>query len=171
MTHGKVKFDAIEIRAITVQDIPGFRECLDSVARERRYLAQLEAPPLEIVKDFVQAAMDRSDIRVLAIDSSKVVGWCDITAHRWPGLDHVGELGMGVLKEYRGRGLGPLLLTEALLRAKASGLEKVELEVFESNRAAINLYERDGFLIEGRKIKSRKLDGEYDDILMMALFL
>lgn len=98
--------DQIEIREIEEADIPGFRECLDSVARERRFLAQLEAPPMEKTREFVRASMERGDIRVVAVDGDNVVGWCDITARRFEGLDHVGELGMGILKEYRGRGIG-----------------------------------------------------------------
>jgi RimJ/RimL family protein N-acetyltransferase len=161
----------IEIRAIALGDIPGFQQCLDSVAREREYLAQVEGPPLGVVEEFVHAAMDRGDIRIVATDSVEVVGWCDITAHRWPGLGHVGELGMGVLKEYRGKGVGISLLNEALNQARQAGLEKVELEVFGSNHVAIKLYERAGFGVDGCKSKGRKLDGEYDDIIMMSLFL
>lgn len=163
--------DRIEIREIEQADIPGFRECLDSVARERRFLALLEAPPLEKVREFVRASMQRGDVRVVAVDDDQLVGWCDIRSYRFPGLDHVGEMGMGVLKEYRGKGIGLALLREALRLAQDRGLEKVELEVFASNYPAISLYEKEGFQVEGRKRKARKLDGEYDDMILMALFL
>lgn len=164
-------WEEIEIREIREDDISGFRNCLDAVARERRFLAQLQAPPLEKVREFVLEAMEKGDVRVVAVDGERVVGWCDITTNRFPGLDHVGELGMGVLKEYRGKGIGLALLRETLRLAWEKGLEKVELEVFASNQAAINLYKREGFEVEGRKRKSRKLDGEYDDIIVMSSFL
>ena len=51
------------------------------------------------------------------------------------------------------------------------GLERIELEVFVSNAAAIKLYEKAGFVVEGVKKKGRKLDGEYDDLVEMALFI
>jgi RimJ/RimL family protein N-acetyltransferase len=171
MTHHSLSPDQIVIREILEEDIPGFRECLDSVARERRFLAQLEAPSLEKTGAFVLAAMESGDVRVVAVDGDQLVGWCDITPHRFPGLDHVGELGMGVLKAYRGRGIGSSLLREALRLSKVRALEKVELEVFASNQPAIKLYEMEGFHPEGLKRKARKLDGEYDDILLMGLFL
>lgn len=161
----------IEIREIEEDDIQGFRECLDAVARERRFLAHLEAPSMEKTQEFIRASMEKGDIRVVAVDGDQVVGWCDITPHPFEGLDHVGELGMGVLKEYRGRSIGHSLLREALRLAYDQGLEKVELEVFASNQPAINLYNKEGCKLEGRKIKARKLDGKYDDIVVMGLFL
>lgn len=161
----------IEIREIGEADIPGFRNCLDAVARERRFLAQLEAPPIENVRDFILAGIERNDIRLVALDGYKVVGWCDITPHGFEGLDHVGELGMGVLKEYRGQRIGLALLREAVRLAQERGLEKVELDVFATNTPAIRLYEKEGFEVEGRKRLARKLDGAYDDIIGMGLFL
>jgi putative acetyltransferase len=171
MTNDFESPEGIDIRLINESDIPGFRDCLDSVARERKYLAQLKAPPVERVAEFVMEALGRGEVRVVAVDSSRVVGWCDITPHHWEGLDHVGELGMGVLREYRRKGIGSSLLRAALDISQRAGIEKVELDVFASNKAAIELYENMGFVIEGRRLKSRHIDGEYDDIVEMGLFL
>jgi RimJ/RimL family protein N-acetyltransferase len=49
-------------------------------------------------------------------------------------------------------------------------MEKVELAVFASNEVAQHLYRRLGFAVEGIRVRARKLDGEYDDELLMALF-
>lgn len=48
-------------------------------------------------------------------------------------------------------------------------LARIELEVFASNVAAIALYERLGFVHEGRKRSARILDGRIEDMLCMAL--
>jgi ribosomal protein S18 acetylase RimI-like enzyme len=76
---------------------------------------------------------------------------------------------MGVLKGYRGMGIGRGLLMAALDKARARGLERIELEVFASNQAAIALYKSAGFVIEGIKKRGRKLEGIYDDVVCMAL--
>jgi RimJ/RimL family protein N-acetyltransferase len=47
----------------------------------------------------------------------------------------------------------------------------VELEVFAANEGAIKLYENEGFLVEGRKVRAARLGGAYLDVVMMALFL
>ena len=67
-----------------------------------------------------------------------------------------------------GPGVGRMLLEAAVLKAFASGIERVELEVFASNHAAIKLYWAFGFQLEGRKIEGRKLDGVNEDILLYA---
>jgi hypothetical protein len=46
---------------------------------------------------------------------------------------------------------------------------RIDLEVFSSNQAAIALYRRYGFTIEGRRRKARHVDGLWDDIILMAL--
>ena len=44
----------IEFRQIRVNDTEAFRAAVDAVARERKYLALLEAPPIEQVRAFVK---------------------------------------------------------------------------------------------------------------------
>ena len=63
------------------------------------------------------------------------------------------------------------MMERTISKAKARGIERVELEVYASNVPAVSLYEKRGFLHEGVKRRARKLDGVYDDILVMALFI
>ena len=115
--------------------------------------------------------MEADEIRLIVIDESKVVGWCDIETSQREGFTHAGKLGMGILKEYRGQGLGSRLLSEILSIAKARGLERVELDVYASNVSAVKLYEKFNFQIEGWRRKARKLDEAYDDIIVMAILI
>ena len=62
-------------------------------------------------------------------------------------------------------------MVRAIEEARAVGLERIELDVFASNVAAIALYGKHGFGVEGLRRRARKIDGRYDDILEMALFL
>ena len=54
-------------------------------------------------------------------------------------------------------------------KAKHTGLERIELEVFASNDPAIALYKKLGFAVEGLKRKALKRDGIYDDVIQMAV--
>ncbi|MFQ5745385.1 MAG: GNAT family N-acetyltransferase, partial [Acidobacteriota bacterium] len=91
------------------------------------------------------------------------------TASRREGFRHSGVLGMGLLVGFRGRGLGRKLLRETIDAAHAAGLTRLELEVLASNEKAIVLYERSGFVREGRKRDARILNNRAEDILCMAL--
>jgi ribosomal protein S18 acetylase RimI-like enzyme len=160
------------VRQIREVDAQSFRSALDLVCRERKYLAQLEAPALERVQAFVSSNVKAGYPQVVAEDDGTIVGWCDaIPGDDLSGMRHVGRLGMGVLKAYRGRKIGRRLLEDTIERAAQFGLERIELSVHASNERAISLYRSAGFEEEGRKTRAWLLDGAYDDILLMALDL
>jgi hypothetical protein len=48
------------------------------VAREKMYLAQVEALPLERIQGFVRESVAAGAAQFVAIDGPLVVGWCDI---------------------------------------------------------------------------------------------
>lgn len=48
-------------------------------------------------------------------------------------------------------------------------LNRVELTVIENNKRAIHLYEKNGFVYEGRKRKARYKGGKFMDMLMYAV--
>jgi ribosomal protein S18 acetylase RimI-like enzyme len=147
-----------------------FHGAVDYVARERRYIGFVQAPPVESTREFLRKIVAGAGIQFLAVTPENgVVGWCDIIRNPVEGFRHVGRLGMGLLPEYRRRGLGRQLTTTAIEAARAEGIERVELEVFVTNEAAIALYRSLGFATEGVKRKARKLDGRYEDNVLMAL--
>jgi hypothetical protein len=55
--------------------------------------------------------------------------------------------------------------------ARSAGIEKLELEVYSDNVAAVRLYESFGFRQEGLKVRGRKLEGRYQDVELMAVWL
>jgi RimJ/RimL family protein N-acetyltransferase len=161
----------VQIVPISEEHVESFHRCLDSVARERRYLGLVKAPPFESTRDFVLSNIRNKIPQYVAIEGDRVVGWCDIVPNKGEGFTHCGTLGMGVLRDYRGKGYGTRLIEDTIYAAKEFGLNRIELEVFISNVSAVRLYETRGFIHEGVKRKARKLDGKYDDIFMMALII
>ena len=162
--------DGIRIVPTGEEHVEGFHAAVDVVARERRYLGLVEAPPLEASRAFVQAVQAGGGVHLVAVaEDGAVVGWCDIHRSEREGFRHVGHVGMGLLPAYRERGLGRRLMEAALAKGWESGMERIELEVFASNPRAIALYEKLGFVTEGVKRRARKLDGRYDDNVQMAL--
>jgi RimJ/RimL family protein N-acetyltransferase len=164
--------DEIVIVPTGDEHVEGFNRCVDAVARERRFIGLTEGPPLEASRQFIRHVLDGGGVHGVAVDASGVVvGWCDIDRYEREGFAHGGRLGIGLLPEVRGRGLGRRLMLAAIEATWAQGMERIELEVFASNTRAIALYESLGFAREGLKRRARKLDGEYDDDVIMALLL
>lgn len=76
--------------------------------------------------------------------------------------------GVFVYKEFRGRGIGKMLMESCLMRiGKLNGIEKVVLTVSSASSEAITLYENLGFSQFGKEIKSMKWQGEYLDEIYM----
>ena len=53
--------------------------------------------------------------------------------------------------DYRRQGYGKAIVQALVKHAKLNGLDSISLEVRESNRAAIDLYTKEGFKIEGKR--------------------
>lgn len=153
------------------EHIPSLHGVLDSVAREKRFLLFLEAPPLEEVTAFWKNHIRRGNVAFVALVDDAVVGWCDILPIERQSTRHVGVVGIGVLEAFRGNGIGPALLRAAIDKGRAAGLTRIELDVREDNKAAIALYERIGFQREGRKRNGVRVDGVYHDLISMAMLL
>jgi len=163
---------SVEIVYARPELLESFWQTLDTVARERMYIEMTEAAPLEQITRF-QTQMIAAQMPVYyALKDEKVIGWVDICPPGNPRLAHRGFLGMGLLPQARGLGLGQKLLETALEHArKKTALEKIELLVFTSNIAAIGLYRKLGFSEIGIIRHFRKLDGVYFDCLEMELFI
>jgi ribosomal protein S18 acetylase RimI-like enzyme len=159
----------IEIVPVAPVHIDSFHRALDLVARERRYLAMLEAPPIEEFRDFVENIVSRHYPQFVALSVGEVVGWCDVLPKTWPIYAHTGVLGVALLPALRGQGLGRRLIERTLQAARSFGLSRVELSVRENNRNAIALYRKLGFVTEGVKRKALKIDGRFENQVLMAL--
>jgi RimJ/RimL family protein N-acetyltransferase len=160
---------SIRIAPMALAYAESFHQCLDEVAREKRYLAQVQAPPLERVRDFVRQSLESDAAQFVALDGERVVGWADIFA-AWPqATSHRGNLGIGVLPAYRGQGIGRQLLDACIGKAWSKGMTRVDLETRADNERAIVLYEKLGFRREGIVRNGMRFDGVYYDCVLMGL--
>lgn len=159
----------IRIEPMTEEHIEGFHRVLDSVARERKYLTLLEAPPLEDTRKFALSSIANRNMHLVALDGDELVGWCDIRRHFFPSHAHCGSLGMGLLPAYRGQGLGRRLIEAAISAAREAGMIRIEFGVHADNARAIRLYEGVGFVREGVSRDAFCVDGHYTDVINMAM--
>ena len=161
----------VVIRPIELRDIEGFNRCTDVVMRERRYMAFLEGFPIDEAAAFVARNLRLGNPQYVAEDAGEIVGWCDIRRETIPVYAHCGHLGMGLLPDYRGRGIGERLIRASIDAARAAGFERIELSLYGRNTPAMALYRKVGFVHEGTRRRGKKVDGEYDDVHIMGLQL
>lgn len=134
-----------------------------AVAEERDGIAT--EPPVDID---ARAASWTLEGTLVAVGDGEVVGSVHVHVSRFG----FGELGMAVLREWRGRGVGSALLAAAIEWSRGQGLHKLMLGVFPHNAAGIALYRKFGFVEEGRRVKQiRRQSGELWDVVEMGLLL
>jgi len=124
--------------------IRSYWESFDKIAKERKYLATNEAFPFEGTVEFIKDAIAKDFPHLFIIDLEKdsCIGWCDIS----PKTEVIGYLGMGILPEYRGKGIGSNALEQVINLSKKYGYEKIELDVLRSNSRAVHVYKSLGFV-------------------------
>jgi len=84
---------------------------------------------------------------------------------------HTASLGVFVLREYRGLGLGEALMRAGIEWAREVGIRKLKLGVFATNERALALYRRLGFTEEGRLRGEVILGGVPVDEILMSRWL
>ena len=158
-----------KIAPTTDDHIEGYCAAVASVSSERLYLTTFSGFSLESSRAFVLGNRAKGFPHFVALDNEKVIGWCDISKNDRPIFEHSGELGIGILKPYRGQGIGKKLITTPIAVAKEAGLTRVELTVRETNTNAIALYKKVGFEIEGVLRNAVCVDGVYTNHIAMAM--
>lgn len=108
------------------------------------------------------------DMIVVAERSGAIVGLAGL--HRGKGRrHHAAVLGISVDDNHRGAGIGKALLTALIDAAdKWLGISRIELTVFTDNDAALALYRKAGFEMEGTHKAYALRDGKLADVFAMA---
>lgn len=156
----------VRIRPAVLKDAESYRQCWDSVAKERRYIIEFEAPPLAEVRAILRHNLRKKNPMVVAVDEGRVVGWASVNRFERRALSHVGDFGMSLLPEYRDMGLGTKLMVRVLKMCRGK-FDSVFLAVLWKNRRARRLYQKMGFQPRGRIKKYVKMAYGFDDVLDM----
>jgi len=133
------------------------------VAEERDGIAT--EPPVDVEARASRAQLEGSFV---AVADGGVIGSLHLVSTSFG----YAEIGMHVAKEWRGRGVGSALMEAAIEWSRGQGLHKLALSVFPHNTGAIALYNKFGFVEEGRRVKHmRRQSGELWDLIDMGLLL
>jgi len=113
-----------------------------------------------------------NQIYLLAEIEGQIVGVLNVKSSKRKRLEHIGEFGVSVLKKHWNKGIGGHLLRYTVDWAKATGLiRKLNLRVIANNEAAIHLYQKIGFVEEGRVSRDMRIGEQFFDSLLMGLLI
>lgn len=108
-----------------------------------------------------------------ADEPRRIIGDLTFRNGKLSKMAHQGHFGIAVAADHRGTGVGGAMI-RALLDWGAAHpvIEKIALGVWATNTGAIRMYERHGFVEEGRRWKFfRTGPGEYVDDVQMAIWV
>ncbi len=169
------------IREATLDDAEALLEYLKILAEEPNIPLPLVPGCVTLTLEdecgYLTTHIEPENALYLVVEADgEIVGSLHCTPHpspiMAPMVAHVVEIGLSLLPEWRGKGIGPELMKRGIDWAKQTGIiRRIELEVFVYNEKAIRIYERLGFEHEGRRRKAYFRAGEYLDTLRMALWI
>lgn len=152
-----------------------------------RHLESLDNPDIFNIYSYASVMEDTSQVQYLSTDAvaslfnspesytlvaehdSKVVGHITIFQTNKVRAKHSASLAIAVHPEIHGKGIGKTLMKAAIEQSDNwLNLTRLELEVHEDNLAAISLYKRVGFEIEGTKKLSTFKSGKYINTVIMS---
>jgi L-amino acid N-acyltransferase YncA len=100
------------------------------------------------------------------------VGWGSLNVfNARPAYQHVADFSVYVEREWRGKGVGRVLLERLVALGRELGYHKLVLSAFPFNTAGVALYERLGFRTVGIYKEQGLLDGHWVDTIIMERLL
>lgn len=111
------------------------------------------------------------DVFLKGIVSGQIVSSLSLLRVDRQRIQHVGELGISVLRDYWGLGIGKIMCEDAARLAKERGITKINLKVREDNERAIRLYEALGYKHEGVSSRAYFVKDQYFGNVLMGLEL
>lgn len=159
---------AIAIRRAELADAEGIRATFAS-PRAMAGTLQLPLPTTEMWRKRITEHPPEEYLLVAAVDG-EVVGNLGLHAtSRSPRRRHAGTIGMSVRDDWQGRGVGSALLAAALdIADNWLNYTRLELTVYVDNVAALALYRKFGFEMEGTHLRYAFRNGQFVDAYAMA---
>lgn len=143
------------LRSPREADIPSLLELLRRVTEETDFLMRYPEEAGEYTpekeKAFIETVNgDAHDAMVLCLVDGRVVGSCSTSTSHRIKLRHRAGIGISVLRDFWGQGIGTALMETVIEAARKNpNLLQIELEFLEGNARARRLYEKMGFRIVG----------------------
>ncbi len=164
----KPRAPAAKVRRAELADA----EAICAIMASPRAMAGTLQLPLPTAEMWRKRIVDNGpdDYLLVAEADGEVVGNLGLhPVSRSPRRRHAAGVGMSVRDDWHGRGIGAALLAAAIdIADNWLGYARLELTVYTDNAAAIALYGKFGFEVEGTHVQYALRDGRYVDAHAMA---
>jgi RimJ/RimL family protein N-acetyltransferase len=112
-------------------------------------------------KSIEKILSEPNSILFVAENENKLVGFIAVISSNLKRNRHSANIVLGVLEDYRGQGIATKLFNKAFEWAKEVRISRLGLTVIKENNKAFNLYKKMGFALEGERVQSLQINGEF----------
>lgn len=142
--------EKIVFREPKISDIKSCLEMINSLVDEKAYITVQKKMTLQEEKKYFKNMLkeigEKTRVQLFIDIDGKVYGNAEVTLIDNNVRKHIGELGISLKKEARGKGLGEKLIRKIIEKAaKDLKVKIITLHVFTCNKVATNLYKKVGF--------------------------
>ena len=164
----------VVLRTPKWEDLDDFLALINSLVDEKAEIARTEKVSREEEIDWLSKVLSRLEkdetFYLVAEVGGKVVAVSEISKRS--GYEkHVGVIGIAIRKEFRDLGIGTEMIKTLVKQAQEIGLKVLTLTAFATNKRAIRVYEKVGFVQTGRVPKKHFKEGKYIDEIIMTKLL
>lgn len=158
----------MKIREIDKGEVRMYFECLKKIDQETKFM-MFEPDERQYDENLITRYLtNKDDLFIGAFSEHEIVGFLSAKRGSFRRIRHSAYIVIGIRQAFQRQGIGSKLFDKLDEWARKNQLKRLELTVEVSNTPAINLYEKQGFSIEGIKRKTMLVDGEFVDEYMMA---
>jgi phosphinothricin acetyltransferase len=159
------------VRPATDADVAAICEIYNQGIEDRLATLETELRTPEERRRWLAARGPRHPVIVAEADG-RVVAWGSLNPYNpREAYRHVADFSIYVAREWRGKGVGTLVLTRLIALAREHGYHKMVLSAFPFNAPGMALYERLGFRTVGVYREQGLLDGRWVDTIVMEKLL
>ncbi|MDG4658063.1 GNAT family N-acetyltransferase [Ectobacillus antri] len=163
------------IRSIRFEDAKAYAALLTTIEAETDFLlygaGERNMTEVQATK-MIESFLNQESANIFVVEEQeRLVGFLMLMGGKAPRQKHTAHIAIGLLQSHVGKGWGKFLFQEAEAFAKTVGITRLELTVMKHNEAAISLYKKVGFGVEGLRKQSLLINGQYVDEYSMAKLL
>lgn len=161
----------VELRPPAEADLPFYSEMLNDAPLQRMVMGPPISRSPDEVRQWLDQKLQSKDTKIFSIDSNGgFAGYVQIANIDWD--NGVGTLGICLMANSRGAGVGTEAVSQLHEFARELGLRKLILTVRADNLRGISIYDKLGYRHVGAWTKQlRSENGNYLDVVIMEYFL
>lgn len=162
------------IREIRVDDAAEFIALIKEVEAKSSFMlmepGERKTTPEQQAKQLERIEKQSNATILAAEEHGKLIGYLLAMGGTVKKTKHSAYLAIGILEDFRGRGIGSALFEHIEDWALKNKISRLELTTVIENQAGVALYKKSGFEIEGVKRNSLMINGKlYDEYFMSKL--